>query len=370
MRRAALEELRDLRGRDEVDLHAGQAVDLALVAARRPGPDDLEPGLGERGIALVHQAALGGQRPDQLAVVAIAVRCRAHGAAPCSTASSRSVWMDAPTAGTRAGAPASASKLVVAPAARDRALGAERRRDHLEHEARVVLEVAAELGGELRARQIDAGLGDEFEPALEGIEARGDVDAASAHELAELGRGLACRGFHGNEFFDQRGGLARQRRRTHVGGLAQQALGDLRQPCACRSARGPPGPGAPSTSVSAAAGLDGSSFSISARGRFGAWPAAPEVRRVELGAEGLGPPELVLEPAAPALRHVQRIDQRVEQAEIADAQLNWARPASRSAATMSAHTAASSCSRSGAANDSMPAWRNSRGCALPALPGW
>ena len=45
MRRAALQELRDLAGRDEVDLHAGQAVDLALVAARRAGADDRSPAL-------------------------------------------------------------------------------------------------------------------------------------------------------------------------------------------------------------------------------------------------------------------------------------------------------------------------------------
>ena len=35
VRRAALQELRDLGGGDEVDLDARQAVDLALVAARR-----------------------------------------------------------------------------------------------------------------------------------------------------------------------------------------------------------------------------------------------------------------------------------------------------------------------------------------------
>ena len=77
----------------------------------------------------------------------------------------------APTAGTLRGRTGIGEQVVVAAAAGDGALGAERGRDHLEHEARVVLEVAAELGGELRVRQVDAGLGDQIEPALEGIEA-------------------------------------------------------------------------------------------------------------------------------------------------------------------------------------------------------
>src|SRR4029079_7190966 len=94
MRSAAFQQLRDLTRRYEIDLDAGQAVDLALVAARRTRPNDGEPRLGESGIALFHQAALGGQRPDELAVPAVAVRT-AHGAAPCSTASSRSVWIEA-----------------------------------------------------------------------------------------------------------------------------------------------------------------------------------------------------------------------------------------------------------------------------------
>ncbi len=214
-----LQELRDLGGGDEVDLDAGQAVDLALVAARGAGAGDGEPGLGERLVALLHDAALGGEREDELG--------GRHGAAPCSTASRRSVWMEAPTAGTWAPASDLGEQAVVAPAAGDRALGAERRGDDLEHEARVVLEVAAELGGELGIGDGDAGPVDEIEPALEGVEAGGEVDAVAARELRQLVDGGARRRLHGDVAFDQRRRLRRQRLLAQVGGLGQQALGDL-----------------------------------------------------------------------------------------------------------------------------------------------
>ena len=90
----------------------------------------------------------------------------------------------------------------------------------------------------------------------------------------------------------------------------------------------------------------------------------------ELGTERLGAPELVLEAPAPALGHVERVDQRREQAEVAEPQLERAEAGLASAATMRVSTSASSASRSGAANDSMPAWWNSRGCERSAPAGW
>ncbi len=130
----------------------------------------------------------------------------------------------------------------------------------------------------------------------------GDVDVACAHDAGNSSRRLARRGFHGDVAFDQRGGLARQRRRAHVGRLAQQAIGDLG-----RRAR--------------ADQLQAGLLQVLQHQRFGARrigrvelvdQRARQVRRpaggargqtVELGAERLGPPELVLEAAAPALGH-------------------------------------------------------------------
>ena len=63
---------------------------------------------GERGIALLQEPALGRQRQGELAGIAGGSR---HRGASCRAASSLSVWMEAPTAGTLRGAPTSASRL-------------------------------------------------------------------------------------------------------------------------------------------------------------------------------------------------------------------------------------------------------------------
>ena len=89
---------------DEMKLTStfGQAGDLALVAARRARLRHRQPGLRQHVGALLHEAALGRQGEDELG---------SHGAAPLSTASSRSVWIDEPTAGTAVAAPTSATRL-------------------------------------------------------------------------------------------------------------------------------------------------------------------------------------------------------------------------------------------------------------------
>jgi len=79
---AALEELGDLRRGDKIDLNARQFGDVGLVAARRARFGNDEPGLGQCRVALVLEAALRGQREDELA---------AHDALPSSAASRRSV---------------------------------------------------------------------------------------------------------------------------------------------------------------------------------------------------------------------------------------------------------------------------------------
>src|SRR4029450_5482493 len=89
----------------------------------------------------------------------------------------------------------------------------EARRLDLKHEARIIFEVAAELGGEGRARKVDAALLNALEAANKGGEGRGKVEACV---LAE--RGPALDRFpgrprnrevgldHGSDFFPQRSG--------------------------------------------------------------------------------------------------------------------------------------------------------------------
>src|SRR4029453_12939621 len=102
MRGAVLEELGDLGGGDEIDLYARQTGDLAFVAARRARLRHRQPRLCQHVGGLLHEAALGRQGEDEPA---------SHGASPLRTASSRSVWIEEPTAGTAAEAPTSATRL-------------------------------------------------------------------------------------------------------------------------------------------------------------------------------------------------------------------------------------------------------------------
>src|SRR5262249_33332082 len=71
------------------------------------GARDREAGTRQRGAALLHEAALGRQRQDELARHRPSRR-PSHRPASCSAsraASSRSVWIEAPTAGPGPGAP-------------------------------------------------------------------------------------------------------------------------------------------------------------------------------------------------------------------------------------------------------------------------
>ena len=138
--------------------------------------------------------------------------------------------MHEPTAGTRAGRADVGQQAVVAAAAGDRTRRPELRRDQLEHEAGVVLEIAAELGGELGVVEIDAGLAQQVETAAEGIEPAGEIELAAAHQVFDVaGRSLG-RPLHGDVALDQRRAcLLGERRLARVGRVREQPLGDLGQ---------------------------------------------------------------------------------------------------------------------------------------------
>ena len=97
----------------------------------------------------------------------------------------------------------------------------------LEHEAGVVVEAAAEGGGEADAGDVDAARGKKAGAALEQVERGVERDPGVAREGAQLRRGLVRIAADGEEALDQRAGFLRQRGLRAERRLLEKAVGDL-----------------------------------------------------------------------------------------------------------------------------------------------
>ena len=96
MHAARLELMHDLCCGEEGNFDAVEALHHAAIAALMPGLAQGEAGPLEESIGVVLEAALGGDGDGE---------GRCHHDSPSIAASSRSVWMAEPTAGTSLGAP-------------------------------------------------------------------------------------------------------------------------------------------------------------------------------------------------------------------------------------------------------------------------
>src|SRR5262245_9846232 len=97
----------------------------------------------------------------------------------------------------------------------------------LEYEAGVVVEAAAEGGGETDAPDIDAARGKKTGAALEAVERGIERDLVIAREGAQLGGRLVGIAADGEECFDQRARRLRQRGLRPERRLLEKAVGDL-----------------------------------------------------------------------------------------------------------------------------------------------
>ena len=216
MHRALRQQLDDLGGREIGHLDAGKVGDGAAIVARAARLDELEPGAREEGFRVLLQPALGRHRDDER---------RAH--VPPRNAASRSIQTAKPTAGIALGAAEPREQPVIASAGDQRPGVACGRIVQLEHEAGVVVEAAAEGGGELDAADVDAARGQKAGAALEQIERGIERDLGVAGKGAQLGRGLVGIAADGEEFLDQRARLPRQRGLRPERRLLEKAIGDL-----------------------------------------------------------------------------------------------------------------------------------------------
>ena len=142
-------------------------------------------------------------------------------------AASRSIQTAKPTAGIGGRAAEPREQAVVA-AAGDQLAGSRALRIvQLEHEAGVVVEAAAEGGGEADARDVDAARGQEAGAALEQVERGIERDLGVARERAQLGRRFVGIARDGEEALDQRARLLRQRGLRAERRLLEEAVGDL-----------------------------------------------------------------------------------------------------------------------------------------------
>src|SRR5690606_34450517 len=100
-------------------------------------------------------------------------------------------------------------------------------RADLEDEARVVLELTAELGIESRLRDIGAALGQQRQAPLESVERLADVDVIALKKILDA---CACgtdRRRDGEIVLDEIGNGLRQGRRVRIEGNREQPFGDL-----------------------------------------------------------------------------------------------------------------------------------------------
>ena len=138
-----------------------------------------------------------------------------------------------------------------------------------------------------------------------------------AEQVLQRAHGGACRGLHLDVAFDDVGGGGSERGFARIGGGGEQALGDLGQRAGAQQRQ---------------AGLFQVIFDLRQGGvRLVRIETIEHLRlqgrrpqrlcrsqAVELGAKGLGSPKLMLQTAAPALRHRQSAEQRAKQPKVAE----------------------------------------------------
>ena len=329
MRRAALEELRDLGGGDEVHLDAGQPVDLALVAARRARPcATASPALASAALHCSIRRPLEGSARTSLpsrrswralpAAPPAAARCgcrrrpparapaRRHRPAGCRSGRRRrpGSWGRAPARSPRTRSPCST-----------RGCGRTRRRTR-------------------RPPMIDAGLLDaDRGAAAKASSAGGEVDACGA-------RSSAIRRRRARAPAPSRRRSSRSARPSRRGsGVARASAASASRRCGDLGRR------------ARADQLEARLLQVLEHQRFGArrhrpgssrvdqlarqrsapQPAAPEVSRVSSARNASGRQNWCLQARRQRSGMGSALMQRGEQAEIADAQLNCARGPRRAA---------------------------------------
>src|SRR4051794_17574184 len=129
--------------------------------------------------------------------------------------------------GDRAGAAEPREQTIVAPAGNQLAGRLRARVIKFEHEAGVVVEAAAERGGEADAADVDAARGKKAGAALEQVERGVERDVGLAGEGTQVRRSLIGIAADREELLDQGAGLARQRGLGAKRRLLQKAVGDL-----------------------------------------------------------------------------------------------------------------------------------------------
>ena len=175
---ARLQLMHDLGGGEERDLDAVEPLHHAAIAALVSGLAQGQSGALEEGGGVVLEASLGGDGDGEL---------RGHQASPLDRGeqalgvNGRADRRDVDPRADRAEQP------VIAPATGDRALFVAAGFD-LEHEAGIIFEVAAKLGGEARLADIDAALLEQVEAAGHHIERRPKVDAGPLARSWRCGR--------------------------------------------------------------------------------------------------------------------------------------------------------------------------------------
>ena len=199
-------------------------------------------------------------------------------------------------------------------------MGSEPGHDDLEHEAGVVFEVAPELGRELRVRDRRARGFEQIEPAPKGVERARDIDLVGTHEVRQPAHRLARRPLDARVVLEQRDLLGAERALARIGSLCHQPFGDLAQ--------------RPRADEFDAGGFQVCFDERRCVLRTGAIEPRDQLRRQaahlqhlgrrqagQLGAVGFRPPEVVAQASPPSLRHVERVEQRREEAEVANPEL-------------------------------------------------
>ena len=96
-----------------------------------------------------------------------------------------------------------------------------------EHEAGVIVEAAAEIGGEFDGAHVDAAGGQKAGARFEQIERRAERDFGVGRERAQFARRIVRIAGDRQEALDQRAGLARQPRRRIERRLFEETVGDF-----------------------------------------------------------------------------------------------------------------------------------------------
>ncbi len=186
----ALGELRGDLGRGQIsDFRAVEAGNGAAILARTAGLDEFKPRTCEKVFGVLLQASLGRYREDER---------RAHAGPP--QAASSSTEAAKPTAGNRFTRAQSRQEFIVAAASNQRTLGVGI--VQFEDEAGVVIETAAERGGEMYGADVDALGGKKAGAGLEQIDRGPKREVGVGGECAQFCGCLVWNAAHRKEAFD------------------------------------------------------------------------------------------------------------------------------------------------------------------------